>query len=226
MRNWCRFVALGDSIVSDDYPGPGLGAVSLLHRNEDGRFPDFKGRDLVTLVPRLEFHNHTRTGWMLPDLKSEVGHLSPSDGATLVVVCIGGNDLLHAFADGVPAGQALAQIRSGYQDLLEQLKGRYSDLTLRLVNAYDPTDGTGKFQSGRHMPEAPAAVAALNELIAQLAGPNLVDIHSHCLGHGMRHKDPDYQHFDPQDPSGWFKMDIEPNNTGAHQIRAKIWESL
>jgi lysophospholipase L1-like esterase len=226
MTQFERYIALGDSIISDDYPGPGLGAASLLYENHDKRFPSFTGRDLATTSPGVEFVNWSKTGWMLPDLKLSVDQLTKSSGPTLVVVCVGGNDLLHAFAAGVPPQQALQEIGVSLQQLLDRLTSLYPSLTLRVLNAYDPTDGTGTFQSGRHLPEGPQAVKALNALIKQVAGEVLVDLHAHFLGHGQRRSDETFSHHDSSDPSGWFKMDIEPNNRGAHEVRAKIWESL
>ena len=43
----CAYVALGDSISIDYYAGgPGRGGASLLARNRDDDFPDWRGRDL------------------------------------------------------------------------------------------------------------------------------------------------------------------------------------
>ena len=43
------YVALGDSISIDDYAGgPGRGGASLLFRNHDDDFPQWRGRDLAS----------------------------------------------------------------------------------------------------------------------------------------------------------------------------------
>lgn len=221
-----NFVALGDSIVSDDYPGPDSGAASLLHLNKNERFPAFQGLDLREKNPRLQFHNLTKTGWMLPDLLSKVETLKGSSEPTLIMVSAGGNDLLHAYAEMKPIEPALDNVQKQMEELKAKLKHLYPNQVIRILNTYDPTDGTGLFQSGRHVPEGPEALAALNSMLRDVAGSDLVDIHRHFLGHGIRHADPQFHHHDPDDPSGWFKMDIEPNPRGAHEVRRKVWESI
>ena len=50
------YVALGDSISIDDYAGGrGRGGASLLFRNRDDDFPDWRGRDLATVNPETDF---------------------------------------------------------------------------------------------------------------------------------------------------------------------------
>ena len=139
---------------------------------------------------------------------------------------MGGNDLLQAYAEGRELPEVLTQLESQLNSLIAELEALFCDLTLRVLNVYDPTDESGRFQSGRFLPDGPQALSALNRVYAQVAGPRLVDIHSHCLGHGIRHADPTYRHFQAEDPSGWFKMDIEPNNRGAHEIRRALWGTL
>jgi hypothetical protein len=63
-------VALGDSISIDDYSGgPGRGGASLLHRNRDDDFAEWRGRDLLTVDPDTTFSllatdgATTRTSW-------------------------------------------------------------------------------------------------------------------------------------------------------------------
>jgi hypothetical protein len=46
------YVALGDSISVDVYAGgPGRGGASLLARNRDEEFPDWRGLDFATTRP-------------------------------------------------------------------------------------------------------------------------------------------------------------------------------
>ncbi len=50
------YVALGDSISIDLYAGgPGRGGPSLVARNRDADFPEWRGRDLATTRPELGF---------------------------------------------------------------------------------------------------------------------------------------------------------------------------
>jgi hypothetical protein len=50
------YVALGDSISIDTYAGgPGRGGASLLARNRDDDFPQWRGHDLATRHPSLRY---------------------------------------------------------------------------------------------------------------------------------------------------------------------------
>lgn len=226
MQIFSSFIALGDSIISDDYPGPNLGSAVLLYRNDRHFFPDFEGRDLRSRNPELRFENRALTGSRVPDVLEVLRALKGENTSTLVVLSVGGNDLLQGFAEGRPVPDVLKEISANLTQVLNRLKVTFPKLTLRLLNAYDPTDGTGTFQSGRTLPQGPQALAEFNRMLAEKAGPDLVDIHHHFLGHGLRHKDPTFESYCAEDPSGWFKMDIEPNNRGAHEVRRCLWKSL
>ncbi len=226
VQRFTHFVALGDSIISDDYPGPNLGSAALLYRNDSHFFPEFEGRDLRTLYPSMRFENRSVTGSRLSDVLKVVDSLKSESRPTLAVLSVGGNDLLQGFAEGQPIAFILEGVSTGLDLLLKRLRSAFGKLTLRLLNTYDPTDGTGQFQSGRIIPHGPQALAGLNAILAEKAGTDLVDIHQHFLGHGLRHRDPAYEHYSAEDPSGWFKMDIEPNNRGAHEVRRCLWHSL
>ncbi len=61
------YVALGDSISIDLYAGgPGRGGPSLLARNRDDDFPEWRGRDLATLHPRSRFELLALDGATVP----------------------------------------------------------------------------------------------------------------------------------------------------------------
>ena len=225
-NRFSQYVALGDSIISDDYPGPEKGAAALLFRNKDKMFPEFSEKYLAEKNPGLDFQNITKTGWMYPDLLEQAQGLTASNEPTLVVICAGGNDLLHAYSEMLSLDEALSNVGKRLESLRKLLKKCYPTSVLRVLNAYDPTDGTGLFQSGRNLPEGPDALYSLNSTLSEVAGDDLVDIHRHFLGHGIRHEDPSYHNYCKSDPTGWFKMDIEPNNRGAHEVRRKLWESL
>src|SRR5947209_11169485 len=105
------YVALGDSISIDHYAGgPGHGGASLLARNRDDDFPQWRGRDLATLDPTLQYHllatdggtTHTLLDSQLPKLETSV--IAP----TLVTLTIGGNDLLGAYGDTQRAQQIVS----------------------------------------------------------------------------------------------------------------------
>src|SRR5918998_556876 len=90
-------------------PVPGLGAASLFYRNDDARWPEFRGRDLATLVPGIAIRNEhalshparypsdnlTTDGATTGDVLSyQLPRLERSRERTLVTITAGGNDLL------------------------------------------------------------------------------------------------------------------------------------
>jgi lysophospholipase L1-like esterase len=205
------FLALGDSMVSDDYPGKDQGAASLLYRNCDRQFPEFAGCDLARRG--VEFVNLTRTGYRLRDLENAI----PSDvEVDYLLVCVGGNDLLSGELEVV-------EFERRYTSFLEHCRNRCASAKRAICNAYDPTDGTGRVASAleRGKPPRPELLIHLqwlNELTARCAGADLVDVHAHFLGHAVRHRERGL----PQ----WIFKDIEPNRDGASELRRQVWEKF
>jgi lysophospholipase L1-like esterase len=230
MRAYEMYVALGDSMSTDDYPGPGLGAASLLYRNRDDRFPEFAGQDLLSLNPGARLVNLARDGFTAEDVLAGLGELQPTSGPVLVTMTIGGNDCIHYLNALTPTCIAMGEFTARLSRILGHVRRLYRNLTLRMGNIYDPTDGTGRVQSGHdrfavglHM------LGGVNKLLAQAAamhGGEIVDVYSHFLGHGIRHGEPAYAHYHPEDPTGWLMRDIEPNPRGASELRRLFWRSL
>ncbi|MFL5607006.1 MAG: hypothetical protein ACJ8AD_11215, partial [Gemmatimonadaceae bacterium] len=121
--SYSHYVALGDAMSSDLFPAldagatevavnlefnaaagdvAPLGAASLLHRNDDERFPDVAGEDLATLYPGIAFANLSDEGATIPDVFSEqLDRLEElvadvRGEQVLVTLTVGTNDLLHA----------------------------------------------------------------------------------------------------------------------------------
>lgn len=231
MRAYDLYVALGDSMSSDDFPGPGQGAASLLYRNRDELFPEFRGQDLVSLNPHARLLNATRDGATSTDILGEMPELLPPHGGpTLATVTLGGNDMIDAVNRRLTPERALADLAERLDRLLALVRSLYPHLTLRLGTIYDPTDGTGRVQSGhdRFAVALPllGRVNALLEEVARRHGGQAVDVHGHFLGHGLRHRDPAYERYRADDPTGWITRDIEPNPRGASEIRRLFWRSL
>ena len=185
---------MGDSIISDCYPGPGYGVAALVQRG---------------LEP-VARHGVTRTGYMLPDLEAQISQLKGSAHCKAALLSIGGNDLLAL--DALPGDEWYQSFGNRYRELLRRLKEVYPGAKWLVCNLYDPSDGSGQFpgREERGLPARPALVeclARLNQVIAEVAGSDLVDLHAHCLGHGWSRQLP-----------LWFQMDIEPNREGARQM--------
>ena len=197
---------MGDSIISDCYPGPGYGVVSLLER------------ELKSSYPRLETWGRSRTGFMLADLEAQLAHLRPSSLCKVGLICVGGNDLLAL--DELPDDPWFEVFSRRFGRMLDHLRGLYPEAQWLICNLYDPSDGTGQFpgraQRGHPpRPELLESVSQVNRIIATQAGEDLVDLHSACWGHGWSRSLP-----------LWFQMDIEPNREGAAQICRLLLQRL
>jgi lysophospholipase L1-like esterase len=216
-------------LISDDYPGPSQGAAALLYRNDDRRWPEFAGRDLARQSPGVRFLNLASTGHTSLHVQEQVRHLPPGRGEVLVALAVGGNDLLGWLAEGADPVAGMAAYARRLTGILRELASRYPRRRVLVANVYDPSDGTGRTQSGKAaFPQALPLLAELNRTISRTAraeGGVLVDVYRHFLGHGLRHADPSYEHYHPEDPSGWIFYDIEPNPRGASEIRRLLWQA-
>lgn len=229
------YVALGDSMSTDHYPTcdvrqldapPGrldpLGAAALLHSNEDGRWPEFRGHDLECLHPGLSFLNLAEDGAMIDDVATEelarLGHDS-DDPAILLTLTAGGNDLLDALGSKAPLDRAVRQIERRYADLVATVREELPAATLVLSTVYDPTDGTGQLPGLESLGRLPLEyLERFNERVRELARESehtrLADVHRHFLGHGVRAPEAERWY--------WRRNMIEPNARGASEIR-RVW---
>jgi hypothetical protein len=199
-------LTLGDSILdSGAYNIHGLTPGKLLVENDDRLFPEFVGRDLSSAGPvRLE--HRAADGARVPDLFRQARGLQPN-GPAIVLLTIGGNDLLGGLAwDRGPGIEAFAR---SLEDFLALMPIR----PILLGNVYDPTFG----DDGRNFlgVEADLARANLRRVNAAIAAAairhgRLVDLHGHFL-HG--------------DPS-WFTMTIEPSLRGTSEVRRCFLEAM
>ena len=87
----------GDSILDcARYNEYGVHPGQLIVRNDDGLFPDFKGRDLSSSAPARLDHR-ARDGATVDDLPRQ-GRVLDLSGPAAALVTIGGNDLLTGLA--------------------------------------------------------------------------------------------------------------------------------
>jgi len=229
-----RYLALGDSISIDDYAGgPGRGAASLLHRNRDDEFPEFRGRDLVTGHPEAKLFLKAVDGATTRAVLEKQITRVPTDegGRTVMTLTIGGNDLLLTLQMrgtllGEDADGAIRRIDS----IVASMRNRYKDGLLIVATIYDPTDGVGDLVNpGFPLLRELGLFQRVNDGIRAMADGERVfvaDVHRHFLGHGNHHADPSNPHHDPADPSGWFTDTIEPNARGASEVRRLFWQVL
>lgn len=232
------YAALGDSMSTDHYPTcdargldapptrlDPLGAAALLHRNDDLRWPEFRGVDLESHSRRLEFLNLAEDGAMIDDVGTEelarLGRDSRSPGV-LLTLTVGGNDLLDALTGGRKLDQAIRRIERRYTDLVETIREELPRATLLLTTVYDPTDGTGRLPGLEAYGQLPLEYLdrfnAHVRLTAESVGAEPADVHAHFLGHGASV---------PEDKRWyWRRNPIEPNARGASEIRRVWWDVL
>jgi lysophospholipase L1-like esterase len=230
MDPFSRYIALGDSISIDVYPAhdaerryPGkastelLGAASLLYRNDDRFWPEFKGRDLHTLLPELQFDDLTADGATTQSLLRQVEQIAKSDEPTVVTITAGGNDLLGQI--GWRGGDPVPEISSRLETAVHRLLEKRPNATVLLGTVYDPSDGTNKLPGYTRALEREAEwLATYNDFVRELAAGDgrirLADIHQHFLGHGLTV------------PQGerWYLQEsiIEPSARGASEVR-RLW---
>ena len=246
------YVALGDSMSIDRYPsmdflartppssatsvalgrsaGAGIaadlpvGAASLLARNADALWPEYRGHDLASVSRGTEFLNLTMDGAMLPDIvDAQLPEIPPSDASALVTLTVGGNDLLMAYGNSRSLGtleRATGEIMRDYERCVGLIRARLRRARLILPTVYDPSDGTG-FIPGFHEtgPALPLQVldrvnAQIRRTASTMPATVLADVHAHFLGHGARAQPPDRWY--------WAPSMIEPGARGASEIRS-LW---
>jgi lysophospholipase L1-like esterase len=244
-----QYVALGDSMSIDLYPAldagevevavalewnanagqtAPLGAASLLHTNDDERYPEFAGTDLVTRWPGIGLLNVAEDGATIGDVfGSQTSRLPPGDEPTLITLSVGGNDLLSAFANRpVPAllGRIVEDVAEGYEFLVESLRRARPDSLLILTTVYDPSDGTRKIP-GLFDGTGPLPIEAVHDLNARIAAMAVrtprtfvADVHARFLGHGVTAKTEDRWY--------WKRSWIEPSAVGASEIRRAWLDAL
>jgi lysophospholipase L1-like esterase len=233
------YVALGDSMSTDHYPTcdvrgldlppsrlDPLGAAALLHQNDDLRWPEFRGQDLESHSPGLEFINLAEDGALVDDVRTEelarLGRDS-RDPAIVLTLTAGGNDLLDALGAGRGLDRAATRIERRYTDLVDTVRDELPRATLLLTTVYDPTDGTGRLPGLDAAGPLPLEYLErfnqhVRETALDLRGVALADVHRHFRGHGMTAPEPDRWY--------WRRNLIEPNARGASEIRRVWWEAL
>lgn len=227
------YIALGDSMSIDLYAdldarelgliapsSSGKGAASLLMKNDDELWPEFRGRDLSSQgVTR--FINLTADGATTHGLPGQVSRITPSDEPTLVTLTIGGNDLISiAFsgADIPTATRELAHAEKRLHESLARLTQLRPTLTLIATTVYDPTDRTWRLPGVGHevdVSDYSHLFHRWNDRLRGLEKPPMIlvaDADRHFAGHGYRTGDRWY----------WPQSIIEPSARGASEIR-RLW---
>jgi acyl-CoA thioesterase I len=199
-------VTFGDSILDCGHYNPfGIHPGQLIVRNDDDRFPEFRGQDLSTRGPARLDHR-AQDGATVASLPAQLRGLKV-EGDAVALLTVGGNDLIRGLIGDTGPGIA-AFARS-----LDAFAREVPIRPLLIGNVYDPTFGD---DSRNFLYVEPAVGRAnyrrLNEAIAEVAGRygTLVDLHAHFL---------------TGDPS-WFTSVIEPSLRGASEVRRAFLRPL
>ena len=216
-----RYIALGDSISIDDYPlretgAEGLGAATLLYRNHDERWPEFRGRDLRALYPAIAFQNVTADGATTDDVfRRQLPSIDPTDDPAIVTITAGGNDMLINLRSVRPPARLVEGIVERLQRILRIVRTKLPAALIIVGTVYDPSDGTNMLYGERLDREA-EWLSGVNAAIRGLAADNVVvaDIHRHFLGHGLTAPEASRWY--------WSGLIFEPNARGASEVR-RLW---
>lgn len=226
-----EYIALGDSMSIDIYPAadaqrryPGrastdeLGATSLLMRNDDKFWPEFRGRDLSTRMPGIELTDLTSDGATTDTLLRQVARIDRSDAPTLVSITAGGNDLLGAIGFGGgrdPVPEIFGRLRKG----IDQIFALRPRALIVVSTVYDPSDGTNQLPGySRKLDREAAWLRDYNDRVRGLAQTDtrirVADVQRHFHGHGLT----------APESKQWYLREsiIEPNAPGASEIR-RVW---
>ena len=240
-----QYVALGDSMSIDLYPAldagetdvavalerdptagnvAPLGAASLLYQNDDARWAEDQGDDLVTRYPGITQQNLATDAATIGDVFGEqLAQLVETDASTLVTLSVGGNDLLSAFSNR-PRASLLERIANdvaeAYELLLDAIRRARPNSLILLTTIYDPSDRSGRIpgvlEDAGVLPLA--VLEGMNARIATLSettrGSALADVYSHFIGRGASAPETDRWY--------WSRSLVEPNAQGAHEIR-RVW---
>jgi hypothetical protein len=229
------YVALGDSISIDDYAGgPGCGGASLLFRNRDTDFPEWRRRDLVSTQPDATFHQLATDGATTTTLlEAQLPRLAALRiGPTLISVTIGGNDLLSAYGDTGTARETIEVVTAAVSRALGEVRALLArDGRVVVGTVYDPSDGTGD-AARLGLPPWPDGVDVLRELndalrhVATRHGAGVAEIGERFLGHGLLAGNPSQPERRPANRALWFCDLIEPNAWGASGVREAFWAAI
>ena len=206
-RPMATLITFGDSILDcARYNEHGVHPGQLLVRNDDQLFPDFRGQDLASLGP-AQLDHRAVDGATVRGLASQLRGLGPPKADSVVLLTVGGNDLLQGLAADQGAG--LRAFEATLRSFLDGLQGR----RVLVGTVYDPTFG----DDSRNFLGVDARIARanhrrVNDILASAAARHgaLVDLH---------------QHFLRGDP-GWFTHTIEPSLRGASEVRRAFWPQV
>lgn len=214
MKEIDRYLGLGDSMSSDDFPGKGKGAISLFYRNHPDT-TEFNGQDVISLNPRCSLYNLARNGYTSGDVVNLLRklQLDARQGTTMVTLTVGGNDLLQFLLHKDYSPEKMFQnYENNLHNIIDLLATKIRTFHLIIGTVYDPTR-----QMGLVVPQIvqkEELIKQLNERIFKLSDSTSIFIAD------------SYTHFMEHATDKWFILPFEPSATGASEIRRVFWDGL
>ncbi len=238
------YIVLGDSI--SDRGGSGPFFYDLLHQNNDTTYPAFKGHDLTTRFPGIQYVHAAVAGSITapypndsttsgaPLMSDQITNLGSSyPGDILITITIGGNDLNdHAGdavlgLDGPEKTQFTANLKADLDALMAPGRLGTGKVYLLEANIYDATDGQGDWSKGGLLCPNYTVASSLdqsvfsdwNAIITQAIAAHSGDylFDIHRLFAGHGFNG----------KANWFYSDcIHPNTTGHNELRREAWRMI
>lgn len=236
-------IGIGDSVTA------GLGAStqsrSYFNRlvvNPPDEFPEMESKCLSRVLPNLTHRNVALSGSTSQEcLDLLVPKLGMQDEDTfgIIVMTVGGNDIIHNYGktpprEGAMYGASFEQaqpwienFRTRLDAILDQIEAKFpGGCEFFIANIYDPTDGVGDIEHAGlpAWPDGLKILEACNNVIAAAAEKRknvvLVDMHKEFLGHGIHCLQFWGEHYDSRDPHYWYWENLEdPNDRGYDALR-------
>jgi len=239
-RDFTVFDIVGDSVsagVNPDYYAPykNYGWAHILFGEGGGSLPPPVADTITSLWPGIVKYNSAisgskASGWAATPsapMTTVLGH-----HPDLVVVMIGGNDLLAFGADGIVTQQEMEAYRQDLDTIITRLQANTPRPEVILVDYYDLADGYSANLSPYLATYRGLSQAVLqgNQVIHDVAGAKgarLVSIYDAFLHHAYGGELGDTGHLAPD----YFRMplsafDIHPITAGHAAIHALVYQKL
>jgi hypothetical protein len=239
-KNYTVFDVIGDSIsagVNPDYFSytTTYGWVQMLFGQGGGIFPPAKTNTIYTLWSDITVYTSARSGSKASDWAANTGWLAAvkNHHPDLVVVYIGGNDMLAYCADGNITSSEFEQYRTNLTSIITSLQANIPKPDIILVNYYDLFDGYSQNLPVLFAAYRPISYGAVtgNQVICEVAletGCYLVDnIYSDFMHHcyGIELGDPNHQ-LPNYVRTPLTNFDIHPNTNGHSKIYENIYSQI
>lgn len=245
-------IGFGDSVTTGYCSSPGHSYFEMLIENDDDLHPSFAGRDLSTRFGAVTENNKavdgaTSCNFTEQGIRAALQSDTETGKPTLVLITLGGNDLIHDYscanphecagycADLADATEWAANFKDRVLGFIQAADDEIDgEMFVFIGNIYDPTDGIGDIENASiplpPWPDGLDVLALYNQTIdeiAETAGATVVDMRGAMLGHGLHYNDESHPQYDADDPSYWYCANLEdPNDKGYAAIREAFWVAI